>query len=320
MKTHPIGSLRLNLGDSKSNRRGRLSDTDSSIGCAARPVRFVLLAGFLLLTASAGRVLGQPTIINQPRTQAVPPGANVTFTVEASGTGPLVYQWQRNPGTGFSDLADCTNAVLELTNAQPWDALDYRVVVTDLTGAQTSAAAHLYVMSPGLLTGREVVDDFDDNKLTRWKLLSGGQLTETNQRLTVSGYWPGVISYDPPETVAAALLQRNWSIADGTTVEWRTDLVGMSEHATAALLEVVHAGADGLYVIFKGRDFIKVNKYFVDRGPAHFLHENVSIRNTNVVLALALTRVSPDLILTARVLDKANPGVRVPARTSGSWT
>jgi len=37
-----------------------------------------------------------------------------------------------------------------------------------------------------------------------------------------------------------------------------------------------------------------------------FFHETVLIKNTNVVLALAVTRVNPNVILTARVLDKEN--------------
>jgi hypothetical protein len=37
-----------------------------------------------------------------------------------------------------------------------------------------------------------------------------------------------------------------------------------------------------------------------------FFHERVLIKNTNVVLALSITRVNPNVILTARVLDKEN--------------
>jgi len=89
---------------------------------------------------------GQPIITNQLSPQAVAPGATVTFKFGARGTEPLGYQWQRNVGAGFSDLPDRTNAVLTLTNVQSWDAWDYRAVVTNLTGARTSAPAHLYVM------------------------------------------------------------------------------------------------------------------------------------------------------------------------------
>ena len=267
---------------------------------------FNVLLTLLLMLVVTGTGWGQPVITNQPQTQAVAPGTTATFTMGASGAEPLAFQWQRNLGAGFSDLADCTNAALMLTNVQPWDAWDYRVVVTNLTGSQTSAVAHLYVMSPALLTNRVVLDNFDDNKLTGWTPFFGAELTETNQQLTVRGYWPGWISYDPPDTVANAFLSRTWSVGDGQTLEWRVDLVGMNEHATAAIIELVNSTSDGVYPLFKGRDFIHVNKYFVSRGPAHFAHERALIQNSNVVVAWALTRVMTDLILTARILDKAN--------------
>src|SRR5512139_304681 len=89
--------------------------------------------------------LAQPVITNQPYSQAVFPGGNVTFTIGASGTEPLSYQWQKDSGTGFCDLAGRRDVALALTNAQPWEAADYRVVVTNVGGASTSAVAHLYV-------------------------------------------------------------------------------------------------------------------------------------------------------------------------------
>jgi len=128
-------------------------------------IQLNFLAAIVFLAALATGY-SQPVITNQPQTQAVAPGSTVTFNVGVRGTEPLSYQWQQKPGTNFYDLPDCTNAVLVLTNAQPWDAIDYRVVVTNASGARTSAVAHLYVMSPCLLTNRVVIDNFDDNRFT----------------------------------------------------------------------------------------------------------------------------------------------------------
>ena len=55
----------------------------------------------LLFLATASLCFGQPVITNQPQTQAVAPGATVTFDVGARGTAPLTYQWQKNPGNWF---------------------------------------------------------------------------------------------------------------------------------------------------------------------------------------------------------------------------
>ena len=254
----------------------------------------------------------QPVITNQPQTQAVAPGANVTFDVGARGTAPLTYQWQRNPGNGFSDLVNCTNAVLVLTNAQPWDATDYRVVVVNLGGARTSSVAHLYVMAPGLLTNTVVLDNFDDNRVTGWTWSGSGTpfpLLETNQQFSVHGYWPGMTTWNMSDTFAVGYLGGSWSLKVGQTLEWRVDLTGMDEHASAACLELVNAADDGAYVFSKGRDFIHLSKVSFPGGApnfGHFVHDMTLIQNSNAVLALALTRATPDLILTLRILDKAN--------------
>ena len=68
----------------------------------------LLAAGMLLTAVTAG--FGQPVITNQPYAQATAPGTTVAFTVGAAGTPDPAYQWQRNFGAGFSDLADRTNA------------------------------------------------------------------------------------------------------------------------------------------------------------------------------------------------------------------
>lgn len=277
-------------------------------GCSFLDCASLVTVLVLVLALCGTSAWGQPVITNQPQTQAVGRDKQVTFTVGMRGDEPLACQWQRNIGAGFSDMAGATNLALVLTNVQSWDAWDYRAVVTNPGGAQTSTVAHLYVVSPGLLTNRVVLDNFDDNHPTGWWLPLGGQLRETNQQLTVGGYWPGVITHDPPDTAAGAALSRNWSVGNCQTLEWRADLVGMNQGATAALFEVINSAIDTVtYVVFKGRDFIKINKYIgASGGPAHFLYENTSLPSSNVVLALALTRVTQGLILTARVLDKAN--------------
>src|SRR5262245_51657230 len=122
-------------------------------------IKLSLLATGIIL-AALGTSWGQPSITNQPVTQAAAPGTTVTFQVGASSIEPLAYQWQKNPGTGFSDLADRTNAALVLVNVQPWDASDYRVVVTNITGARTSAVARLYVVRSPLVTTNVVIDNF----------------------------------------------------------------------------------------------------------------------------------------------------------------
>ena len=87
-----------------------------------------------------------PTISAQPQDQSVFVGQNATFTVAATGTAPLGYQWFYNNDTL---VTDATNASLTITNAQVSDTGGYSVVVSNAYGAPvTSASANLTVTVP----------------------------------------------------------------------------------------------------------------------------------------------------------------------------
>ena len=82
-----------------------------------------------------------PEITKQPRSQTYLVGDNVTFSVSAMGTPPLIYQWRFN-GT---DIDNATNAKFFFTNAQPASAGQYSVLVTNHAGSITSLNAVLTV-------------------------------------------------------------------------------------------------------------------------------------------------------------------------------
>lgn len=93
---------------------------------------------------------------------------------------------------------------------------------------------------------------------------------------------------------------------EGRTLEWRADLVSLDENATNVAVLAV-GGNSGLYVFHKGLNFAYVWKWSPSYGISIFSCEKAAVRNTNIVLALALTRVNPNLVITVRVLDKADP-------------
>ncbi len=88
-----------------------------------------------------------PTITGQPVAKTVTVSENVSFTVTASGTTPLGYQWRKG-GTPLTDggaLSGTTTASLIITGAAAIHAGSYDVVVTNALGTATSAAAALTV-------------------------------------------------------------------------------------------------------------------------------------------------------------------------------
>lgn len=84
-----------------------------------------------------------PQITAQPQSATVLPGGTSTFSVTATGSGTLAYQWRFN-GVGMSGQ---TEAVLTLANVQAAQAGGYSVVVANSFGSVTSTVATLTVLA-----------------------------------------------------------------------------------------------------------------------------------------------------------------------------
>ncbi|MCX6874729.1 MAG: immunoglobulin domain-containing protein [Verrucomicrobia bacterium] len=96
-------------------------------------------------------VVGGPaiTISSHPANRTAIIGVTATFTVSATGTAPLSYQWQKNGVnlTNTGNISGATAATLTLANVQLTDAANYAVLVTDTYGSITSTAAVLTVIA-----------------------------------------------------------------------------------------------------------------------------------------------------------------------------
>lgn len=82
-----------------------------------------------------------PTITQQPANLTVAAGQQATFTVAASGSQPLSFQWQRNG----SNIAGATSSTLSFTAAAADNGATFRNVVTNSFGTATSNSATLTV-------------------------------------------------------------------------------------------------------------------------------------------------------------------------------
>jgi hypothetical protein len=100
------------------------------------------VAGSTISLDAALTVLVPPSISSQPQSQTVKAGSNVAFSVVASGTLPLGFQWRLN-GT---NLAGASQSSYMRANVQTNDAGDYSVVVTNVAGLATSSNASLNVL------------------------------------------------------------------------------------------------------------------------------------------------------------------------------
>jgi hypothetical protein len=85
-----------------------------------------------------------PTIVTHPISRVVSNGVNISFTVAATGSTPLTYQWKRF-GT---NLPGSTSTTLLLTNVQRRHAGVYAVQVTNPYDTALSSNATLTVLVP----------------------------------------------------------------------------------------------------------------------------------------------------------------------------
>ena len=81
-----------------------------------------------------------PTINSQPQDQSAAIGQGALFSVGASGSAPLSYQWFFNTNT---TIANATNATHNIATVSSNHAGSYRVIVANSSGSATSSIATL---------------------------------------------------------------------------------------------------------------------------------------------------------------------------------
>ena len=99
---------------------------------------------FALVFSGPVRIMQNP----QDQTLAYPYTSNVTFSVTATGAGPLSYHWLFN-GIALADnsrITGSTNFILTVSNVQPSDIGSYSVIVSNAFGPVVSSSAKLDVV------------------------------------------------------------------------------------------------------------------------------------------------------------------------------
>jgi len=107
------------------------------------------VAGNASSTSATLTVQVPPSITTQPANQTVNVGQVATFSVIASGTAPLTYQWQEN-GSTISGATSASYTTPPTTAAD--NASTFRVVVSNAAGNTPSGTASLTVQSPPSIT------------------------------------------------------------------------------------------------------------------------------------------------------------------------
>ncbi|MEX0331559.1 MAG: immunoglobulin domain-containing protein [Puniceicoccaceae bacterium] len=133
-----------------------------------------------------------PQILSGPDSQVIINGGTAFFSVEVTGTQPLVYQWYRDN----EPMSGEDQSVLELTGVSEADEAGYHVTVTNAYGAATSGTAIL-TTTTGLPSSAFNLAGFGE------ATTGGGVIPETD---------PGYVKVATPLEFVTALADKSGSV------------------------------------------------------------------------------------------------------------
>src|SRR6202790_4040767 len=151
------------------------------------------------------RVRGAPSITTQPANQTVTAPQTATFTVVASGTAPLSYQWLKN-GANVAGATSSSYTTLLTTTADNGSTFD--VVVSNTAGTATSNAATLTVNAASVvptITTQPVSQAVTAGQTATFSVVATGTTPLSYQWLKNGANIAGATSssYTTPATTAA---------------------------------------------------------------------------------------------------------------------
>jgi ABC-type transporter Mla MlaB component len=113
-----------------------------------------------------------PVITVQPLNKTAIMGSNVSFSVTATGTGPLAYQWYDNNGNAIP--WGLTNSLV-ITNVQPSMQGSYWVSVISSYGEADSIPNNLWVKQPPVITQQPISAVLNPNDTYTLSVSATGQ-------------------------------------------------------------------------------------------------------------------------------------------------
>jgi Immunoglobulin domain len=126
------------------NSRGRFLPGSRFQVALAFSIAAAIALGFSLNSCSSGSRSVPPSITVQPTNQSVTAGQAATFTVKATGTPPLTYQWQEN-GSNISGATSASFTTPATTASD--NGSTFQVNISNSAGSVKSNSATLTVNS-----------------------------------------------------------------------------------------------------------------------------------------------------------------------------
>ncbi len=196
-----------------------LGDNGASFSVRVTNVKGTATSTAAVLTVTAAPVA--PSITAQPQDASVVSGLTATFSVTATGTSPLSYQWKRNGTTiGGATSATYTTPVLAVSDT----GAVFTVVVSNAVGNVTSSGATLTVTSSQTGAGRYLVATAGPATLTPIVYANGSQSVDSQAILAAAAVAPTSTSVVEPAGQATPLFGQVFAgtVASGQVTDLRT--------------------------------------------------------------------------------------------------
>ena len=165
----------------------------------------VTLSGQLVITTSNGAVSADiavqnvtftaapsaPVITAQPQSQTVSEGGSVTFSVTATGSAPLLYQWMKDGAV----ISGAIGSSYTIGSVKASDAGSYMVIIMNSQGSAMSSPAVLTLAQEGAPELK-----LEPAGSGKWKITFTGTLQESTDMKTwknVSGTQGGTYTFTP---------------------------------------------------------------------------------------------------------------------------
>jgi hypothetical protein len=152
------------------------------------------------LTVTAAPVA--PSIATQPTSKTVTAGQPATFSVTATGTAPLAYQWKRNGGD--INGANSASYTIPATTASD-NGAQFAVTVSNSVSSATSSAATLTVGAPPTISTQPASQTVTVGQAAKFSVTAAGPGTLTYQWNKNGGAIGGAnaTSYTTPPAIAS---------------------------------------------------------------------------------------------------------------------
>jgi hypothetical protein len=136
-------------------------------------------AGGSVMSANAYlNIAPPPTVTTQPQSQVVSQGQSVSFSVAASGSGSISYQWYFN---GVSLGGAANSSTYSINSVIMGNAGNYTVVVANSTGSATSAVATLTVSLPLTITTQPQSQAVTQGQSVSFSVMASGSVPSSYQ-------------------------------------------------------------------------------------------------------------------------------------------